>query len=509
MANPELAITKAALSASLFRADPASISRPSVDAFFQQVSSTLTQCSPLNVQTCKDYILSDIVHSSGRSAALAKYLVALSKAQVEDAARPRPSTKRRRLHVLYIVNDVLHHVARRGNRDFNATVAPYLPPMISSAASFDKCPKHIKKLGDLVSIWSSKQYVSEAITPKLEEALAGSSTSTAPEPVNTSLKLAKDAPFVLPSFHGDTSTAWYDLPAATWLPHLVPNSTKPMLPDLIRPIQLAPGPADKLVTAAVKALLSDAERLFARDKRPEESVHIDVNEMGERVILDEVTGDVVSGETYYGWSRRFCERMKDRRKGKRRGRSGSQSSEASYSRSPRSSSSRSFKRRRLSRSRSPSRSPSRSRRRSHTPRSSSSTSPSRTRSRRRSYSRSPRRQSPRRSPQPPRPPVPTANPNIPFSMPIPPPPTGYTGPWPPPPPPVPPLGAPSQGWMPDAAFAAQMMGVWNGQVPPPPPGPAQEQGQNSNYNQRAGHAGFRGRGRGFYRGGGRGYSRGR
>ncbi|QLI65156.1 uncharacterized protein G6M90_00g019990 [Metarhizium brunneum] len=324
MATPELTIAKAALSASLFRADPASISRPSVDTFFQQVTSTLTQCSRPNVQvctkppfekffvpalvhakivsleiaiqTCKDYILSNIIHSSGRSTALAKYLVALSNAQVDDAAHPRPSTKRRRLHVLYIVNDVLYHAARQGNQDFRTTVEAYLPPLISAAASFEKCPKHIKKLQNLVSIWKSKQYTSDAVIPKLEEALAGSTVSATPEPVNTSLKLAKEAPFILPSFHGDTSTAWYDLPAATWLPHLVPNSTKPMLPDLIRPIQLAPGPADNVVTAAVKALLSDAERIFSRDRRPDDA-HIDVNEMGERIVLDEITGEVIGGET--------------------------------------------------------------------------------------------------------------------------------------------------------------------------------------------------------------------
>lgn len=50
MASPELAIAKAALSASLFRADPVSLSRPSVDAFFQQLSTTIIQCSRPNVQ---------------------------------------------------------------------------------------------------------------------------------------------------------------------------------------------------------------------------------------------------------------------------------------------------------------------------------------------------------------------------------------------------------------------------------------------------------------------------
>lgn len=410
---------------------------------------------------------------------------------------------------------MLHHVARQGIRELSNAWEPFLPLLIASAASFDKCPKHIKKLQDLIALWKEKQHIPDDLVPKLHDALAGSSASLTLEPSNPSHKLAKDAPFILPSFHGDQSTAWYDLPAATWLPHLVPNSTKPMLPNLVRPIQLAPGPADKALTAAVKALLSDAERLFSKDKGLDDDAHVDINELGERILLDEITRDVVGGDTYYGWSRRFCERMKDRRKGKRRGRSDSQSlgsSRSSRDRSTsrgrrRSSSSPSFKRRRMSHSRS------RSRSRSYTPK---SPSRSRSRSRRRNDSYSPSRSRSRnRSPQHPLP-IPVANSNMPFNnIPAPPPPTGYNGPWPPPPPP--PLGGLAQGWMPDPSFAAQMMGVWNGQVPPvppPPPGPGPPQQGHYNYNNQYGHrggydGGYRGRGRGYHRGGARGYGRGR
>ncbi|KZZ98647.1 hypothetical protein AAL_03165 [Moelleriella libera RCEF 2490] len=294
MASPELAIAKAAFSASLFRADPASISRPSVDAFFQLLNSTLTQCSRPNVQNCKDYILSNIVYSTGRTTSLAKYLVALSKSQTDDSARSRPSGKRRRLHILYLVNDVLHHVVQKqvNQREFSAAWDPYLPSLFSCAASFDNCPKHSKKLEDLIDLWQERNYVADDLVPKLKEALTSGAVSTTPPRAGTdsSLKLAKDAPYVLPSFHGDAGTPWYDLPAASWLPHLVPNSFKPMLPDLIRPIQLAAGPASKALTDAVKALLCDADRIFSRDKKPNDDPHVEINELGERIVLDEMTG---------------------------------------------------------------------------------------------------------------------------------------------------------------------------------------------------------------------------
>jgi hypothetical protein len=51
----ELAIAKAAFSASLFRADPNSLTRPQVEAFFPLVDAAITQCSRPNVQVCSNY----------------------------------------------------------------------------------------------------------------------------------------------------------------------------------------------------------------------------------------------------------------------------------------------------------------------------------------------------------------------------------------------------------------------------------------------------------------------
>lgn len=46
----ELAIAKAAFSASLFRADPTSLSRPQVESLFPLIDAAVTQCSRPNVQ---------------------------------------------------------------------------------------------------------------------------------------------------------------------------------------------------------------------------------------------------------------------------------------------------------------------------------------------------------------------------------------------------------------------------------------------------------------------------
>ncbi|SPJ83917.1 uncharacterized protein FTOL_10433 [Fusarium torulosum] len=315
MATPELAIAKATLSATLFRADPTSLSRPVVEAFFPLLTNALAQCSRANVQKCKTWILDNVAPSTARTAALAKYFGVLSKNLQDDGSRP--SLKRRRLHLLYVINDVLYHVVtRNGNIMFATAWDNVLPRLIASAAAFDNCPKHKKKIADLIRLWDEQLYFTSEVITKLEEALASGVAPQSAEETqvsNPSFKLAKDAPFSLPSFHGDQSVPWYDLPATTWLPHLTPNSTKPMFPDQIRPIQLAPGPADKVLVNAVQDLLGDVERMFSKEQKWNDDPTSDLNELGERVIVDEITGEIIGGETYYGWSRQFCEKMKQRK----------------------------------------------------------------------------------------------------------------------------------------------------------------------------------------------------
>ncbi|WXC66129.1 hypothetical protein SNK03_011912 [Fusarium graminearum] len=520
MATPELAIAKATLSATLFRADPTSLSRPSVEAFFSLLTDALVRCSRPNVQKCKVWIIENVAPSTARTTALAKYYGALSKSLQDDGSRP--SLKRRRLHLLYVLNDVFYHIiARNGNIEFAIPWDNVLPGLIASASAFDNCPKHKKKLEDLIRLWDEQQYINSKMVTKLEEALAsGVAPQTAQEPQvsNVSLKLAKNAPFTLPSFHGDNSVPWHDLPATTWLPHLTPNSTKPMFPDEIRPIRLAAGPADKVLVTAVQDLLGEVERMFSKEQKWDDDPTNDLNELGERVILDEITGDIIGGETYYGWSRRFCEKMKERKRNGGKGADRGRSRSRSYSRGRSRSSSRpAHKRPRVSRdprsrsltrsrSRSRSRDHDRSRNRRHTSSYSRSRSRSRSRgnqhdrSRQRSYSRS-RSRSPSRyynkdvQDRPNRPPpIPQQQPQAHFPPipprgdfpPLPPPPVGYQGPWPVPPPP-PPM---APGWFPHNPAMMGPMTGWN--VPPQPPPP------HNGYQGRGRGNGFRGRGRGGY-----------
>ena len=418
--------------------------------------------------------------------------------------------RRKRLHILYLVNDILYHTKYRVNdASICGKVQPILVGLFGSAASFKGCPKHQRKVLDLLEIWDKKGYYSKDYIDKLREAVknateAGEHTeeSSAEKDAGLTTKSAKSAPYVMPAVHGDSSTPWFDLPAGNLMPHIVPNSTRPINPDMIKPLQFVAGPADENLVIAVKALLEDVQTIFGGQTDQEETPSLDIDELGQPILVDEITGEVIDGEGYYGWSRSFCEKMKRRKKGieipgkeDNQGRSRSRSSspgarKRQYSDSDDGSSQGGYRSLRRRRSYSSSRSVT-----PELPRKNGDSGSG-------SYSRSPKRSASPKQPEnyprdsrPPQglpPPVPFQqpfNPNFPpapgpyfpqqfngqAQWPIQPPPFGL---WPPPPPPPPPPGHPPQVQHPQ-------------QESFPPSGPGRGYNGRGNWN---GRGNYRGRG---------------
>lgn len=460
------------------------------------------------------------------------------------------SLKRKRLHLLYLLNDVFHHTKYHNGGNtaafstFTSALQPHMVQLLGHAAAFDKKAhtKHHRRLQELLSLWAENGYYSRDYIVILRSAVenaaesgevvasstasgslatgAGGNASTASTSQGT-----KDVPYTMPATHGDPSTPFYDLPAGNMLPHIVPNSTLPIRPDVIKPLQFLAGPADASLAAAVKKFLKEADAMFENqpdeesesEEEQENGLVLDVDALGQILRRDQDTGDLIAGEGYYGWSVAFCEKMKKRRKGdggngdddnERRGRRGRSYSDSSRdgSRSPR-------KRRRYSDSMSEdsrSRSRSRGHERSHSQRQSSGGRGGlgRARSYSRSRSRSPSR--PRQQgypppsfapphhqqqppsypppppnfvPPPPPPPQPQASqppfPPLPHSFPAPPPrPPNWAGPWPPPPPP--PL-------MPGMPLPFDINKLPPGMIPPPPPPPSQG---HQGYSGQSGNSGY-------------------
>ncbi|KAH7633016.1 hypothetical protein B0T09DRAFT_332668 [Sordaria sp. MPI-SDFR-AT-0083] len=322
--SAELIVAKAALTGALFRADPQSCSRDEIESTLALLNTATAECSLSNVQKCKQWALANLVPSSMRIAPFCKYLVALVNSYGKSPAKDltesekkrgrETSVKRKRLHALYLLNDILYHVKFRNHDDsFAPKLEQALPALVRSASSFTNCPKHIRKIQDLISLWEEKGYFSEAVIKQLrvavEEAPASSASaqSTTQPTVTTTTssvpKPVKAAPFIMPAMHGDPSIPWYDLPAGNWMPVLEPNSTRPMNPDMIKPLVLYAGPAEKSLVEAVKKLLVDVDNIFSKDAANLDGPTPEIGQMGEVIETDEITGEVIGGETYYGWSR--------------------------------------------------------------------------------------------------------------------------------------------------------------------------------------------------------------
>lgn len=227
--------------------------------------------------------------------------------------------------MLYLISDLIYHTKIR-NKDTSVAdnLLPLLANLFSSAASFKNSPKHLRKVERLLNIWAEKHYYLTNDINQIRQAVeaaqqsnsitnypAGADSRTTP---NVAAKSAKDVPFTMPAMHGDQNLPWYDLPAGNLMQHIIPNSTRPIDPTLVKPMRFVPGQADEDLVASVKAFLEEVEIIYdpiaCQDEN--EPPDWDVDEVGRRNFRDDL-GDVVAGdEGYYGWSTALCEKMKKR-----------------------------------------------------------------------------------------------------------------------------------------------------------------------------------------------------
>lgn len=251
----------------------------------------------------------------GRIAGLAKYLAALSPG-LADSTTPsgkKSSARRKRVHILYLINDVLHQTKYLlwDNGAFAEGIRPALPGLFATAM-YPKAVKQLAKLERLLAIWDSKQYYPHVFIEELRTAIkdAAAAKDSAAGEAGTRTKQKVQ---LLPPFHGDPSIPFYDLPAGNLLPLITPNSTAPINSRLVKPVQFASITPEPKLVAAVQDFLTSVDMMFAGQDAGEEP--------------DSVGGfGGIDGEGYYGWSRAFCEQMRQKKKAaaeKDRGRRGS------------------------------------------------------------------------------------------------------------------------------------------------------------------------------------------
>ena len=314
-----------------------------------------------NIQKCKSWLLDNVLHSSTRVVGLGKLLHALSGSfenakEVQQRSREvAASPRRKRLHMLYLLNDILHHTKyhnsdRLDHDNVSSTLQKGIELIITDVALLDvaKRKKLHERFHRLLALWIENAYFEPAYLHRLREIydnpiddssnVAEEGTAGQRDPNNTekaSFVAGRDAPFVMPASHGDPSTPFYDLPAGNMIRHIIPNRPEPINAKLMKPIQFAPGPADEGLTNVVKDFLAEADQIYTSVEPKDCALAAEADEMGQQVTYDELTKERID-DTYYGWSRAFCENMKKRRlkdAEPRRARSPSYSTSRSRSRS--------------------------------------------------------------------------------------------------------------------------------------------------------------------------------
>ena len=236
-----------------------------------------------------------------------------------------PSGRRRQLHVLYLLNDLLHHTkyhiaSPSAYSMLTENIQSYLVDLFgaASAYSLEVYVKQHKCITDLLDTWEGNGYCQPPYIEKLRDTVSNASK---PGYVNTDEEInlsgetlgeeKKDPPYFLPPSHGDPLTPFYDLPAGNMMPHIMPSSARAINPQVVKALQFTAGPADETLVMAVKDFLKNVESLDAHGVEDRE-VEADFDELGQSVLGDEITDNALEGEGYYGWSRAFCGKMKKR-----------------------------------------------------------------------------------------------------------------------------------------------------------------------------------------------------
>ncbi|KAJ9639923.1 hypothetical protein H2201_007298 [Coniosporium apollinis] len=317
----QLAIAKASFGAGLRKPDPTSVSQEDIAHFHTLLDAALTQCSPSNVQNCKAWLLKNTTPSPARITALGKYLVTLSASFVDTAAgeegKARGTTaSRRRLHVLYLLNDLLHDTKFHSGTPtahvtFTTNLQRYINDLVKLAASYEQAKnrKCHARIVELLDVWEDSGYYSKEIIEALRQSIGDASTLA--DGVSTPTKDAtgaegesngantRDAPYIMPATHGDPLTPYYDLPAGNMIHLIRPNSPSPIDIRQMKALQMPTGPVDKALVNAVQDFLKDVDRIYEPAHHDDEGIVADIDEMGQTMVRDEMTGDLVPSEAYY------------------------------------------------------------------------------------------------------------------------------------------------------------------------------------------------------------------
>ncbi|KAF9641401.1 putative calcium homeostasis endoplasmic reticulum protein [Lasiodiplodia theobromae] len=289
---PSLVVAKTMLTAALMRADPVAVAKDDIQSFHSLLDAALLTCSPANLQKCKDWLLKNTGKSTKRLDALGKYLARLAQSLAEPTSpskRDAPSSRRKILHLLYLLHDLVHHVRAHDAQPAQLTkpLEPHLELIFTTALSLQASGKSKlrQRLAKLTELYQDTKLYSESYRNRISKALKDATIPVPAKSAPPKDRTTKEAPYVLPAFHGEPDGPWYDLPAGALLPHIRANDPRPINPHNIKAVDLRNKSVEIGLINAVKDLLGYSDNLYTDD----EGIVADIDMMGQPLVRDELT----------------------------------------------------------------------------------------------------------------------------------------------------------------------------------------------------------------------------
>src|SRR5690606_27507405 len=222
----------------------------------------------------------------------------------EDERKRQSNARRKRLRLLYVIHDLLHHSAvHEPDPVYAQNLEQYLPKLFTTTV-FPGARKQKKRVDKLLDIWEEKRILEAGTIASLrqtvKDAVSATGDSLQAQQADKDIQAKPDPSknLLLPEQHGDPSLPFYDLPAANMIPHMIANTTTPISAKNVKPIKFDSRKPSQELIAAVDDLVRSVADMYG-------------NQDIGKADSDAIGGTVgIDGEGYYGWSKSFCESMK-------------------------------------------------------------------------------------------------------------------------------------------------------------------------------------------------------
>ncbi|CEI98350.1 hypothetical protein RMCBS344292_12459 [Rhizopus microsporus] len=221
------------------------LNKQQVEDFRLILHMLLLESSRHNIEAGKTWILEKCT-SPNQVSALMEYLLSLSRST---------TAREERLHLIYLLNDVLYHASRRKLFWIRDTIFPLLVPLLKLAYEAAETDEHRAKVTKCITFWSDRDIFDEASIAYMRQVIVQPALISQPAIPN----VPNDSPSLPPKVQMvSPSKPYYELPAGLMTLHHV--YYKPINPSTIK-VPFPPPEPTKEVLDAIQEFYSGLDLL--------------------------------------------------------------------------------------------------------------------------------------------------------------------------------------------------------------------------------------------------------